>query len=163
MSADLDARDRHGLPPRVEAPATEQIDLLRACREIERERAAMEGERDRLRELNAELLAALKAITSASDSDDASGGEMWWTEAVYPHVEAAKAVISKAERSAATAPLFAPGPQSHDTNVICPHCGHAYEAQAEDCDESSREIECDGCGTTFTVRAEISITYHTKP
>lgn len=62
---------------------------------------------------------------------------------------------------AATATLFAPGPQSNDTNVICPHCGHAYEAQAEDWDESSREIECEECGATFTVRAEISITYHT--
>lgn len=64
---------------------------------------------------------------------------------------------------AATSPLFSPGPQPHDTNVICPHCGHAYKAEGEDCDESIREIECEECGEAFTVRAQISITYHTAP
>jgi len=50
----------------------------------------------RLRELNAELLRRLSAIVSASDSKEAQGGEMWWSEAVYPHVEAAKPVLAKA-------------------------------------------------------------------
>ncbi len=64
---------------------------------------------------------------------------------------------------AATAPLFAPGPQSHDTNVICPHCGHSYEAMGEDDTERRTPVECRGCGKIFTRFASISITYHTAP
>ena len=47
-----------------------------------------------------DLLAALERIVSASDSDQAKGGEMWWAETVYPHVEAAKAIIAKAKGQA---------------------------------------------------------------
>lgn len=62
----------------------------------ERERiAGMEEEITRLRELNAELAQALERIVSASESDEARGGEMWWAEAVYPQVEAAKPVLAK--------------------------------------------------------------------
>ena len=62
---------------------------------------------------------------------------------------------------AATAPLFAPGPQSSDTDVICPHCGHAIRGEGQD--EGVERIECEECGEWFTVRASISITYHTAP
>ena len=62
---------------------------------------------------------------------------------------------------AATAPLFAPGPQSHDTDVICPHCGHAIRGEGQD--DGGERIECEECGEAFTVRASISITYHTTP
>ena len=64
---------------------------------------------------------------------------------------------------AATAPLFALGPQSSDTDIVCPHCGHAYQAEGEDCTEETKRIECEECGQTFTVFASISITYHTTP
>lgn len=62
-----------------------------------------------------------------------------------------------------TTPPFTPGPQSHDTNVICPHCGHAYQAEGEDISEQTRRIDCDECGKPFTTFASISVTYHTTP
>ena len=47
-----------------------------------------------------DLLAALERIVTASDSNEAKGGEMWWAETVYPFVEAAKAVLAKAKGQA---------------------------------------------------------------
>jgi len=53
MSADLDARDRYGLPPRADTPQMSPL-----AREL-----------TRLRELNAELVAALEAISSNPHCD----------------------------------------------------------------------------------------------
>ena len=64
---------------------------------------------------------------------------------------------------AATAPLFAPGPQSDCENVICPHCRHEYKAEAEDCTEEHHHVECERCRKSFTLFASIEITYHTTP
>ncbi len=44
-----------------------------------------------------ELFKALKKIIDASESRAASGGEMWWTEAVYPTVEEARVIVDKIE------------------------------------------------------------------
>jgi hypothetical protein len=42
-----------------------------------------------------ELLKALLAIVESSDSDAASGGEMYWAEIVSPFVEDAKKLLAK--------------------------------------------------------------------
>jgi len=44
-----------------------------------------------------DLYAALQAIVDASDSKAAQGGEMWWAEAVYPAVDAARAALKRAQ------------------------------------------------------------------
>jgi hypothetical protein len=49
-----------------------------------------------LRTLASELFAALDAIVTAGDSDDACGGEMFYAEAVGPPIEAARPVLAKA-------------------------------------------------------------------
>lgn len=49
-----------------------------------------------------DLLAALQHIVTTADSEAAAGGEMWYAEAVYPAVEAARAAIAKATGGAAT-------------------------------------------------------------
>jgi hypothetical protein len=46
-------------------------------------------------ELIAGLLEALQRIVTAADSEAAAGGEMWYAEAVYPAIEAARAAIAK--------------------------------------------------------------------
>jgi hypothetical protein len=43
------------------------------------------------------LVSALKAIVDAADSPTASGGEMWFAEAVYPAIEAARAALNQAQ------------------------------------------------------------------
>jgi len=52
--------------------------------------------------------------------------------------------------------------QWDDTNIICPYC--KYEFQPEGCDyDRECEDECEGCGKTFTVVPEYSVTYWTYP
>jgi hypothetical protein len=48
-----------------------------------------------------EWLKALLAIIEASDSDAASGGEMYWAEAVYPFIDDAKKLLARATGGAA--------------------------------------------------------------
>ena len=57
---------------------------------------------------------------------------------------------------------FEAGPQRDGSNIICPHCGYEYQADAEDNDESERVEECYDCGKEFAVWAEISIDYCTR-
>lgn len=52
--------------------------------------------------------------------------------------------------------------QSDDCNVICPHCLHSYQAEAEDFDETEREEECQKCGGRYIVWQSFSVTNHTK-
>jgi hypothetical protein len=65
----------------------------------------------------------------------------------------------------AVSDTFEPGPQSDDCHVICPHCGHSYQAEpcAGDADETPSVQHCDKCLRTFQLWASISITYHTSP
>jgi predicted Zn finger-like uncharacterized protein len=52
--------------------------------------------------------------------------------------------------------------QSDSTYVICPYCQHRYYAEAEDTDESERDVECDKCGNTFVLCEVISIDHCTR-
>lgn len=56
-----------------------------------------------------------------------------------------------------------PQSQSDDCNVICPSCGHAYQAEAEDFDSDERDEDCDKCGQTFRRYDEFTVTHHTSP
>jgi transcriptional regulator NrdR family protein len=47
--------------------------------------------------------------------------------------------------------------------VICPHCLHAYQAEAEDFNEQEREETCEKCGGRYTLYDEITVTHHTRP
>ena len=47
-------------------------------------------------------------------------------------------------------------------NVICPYCGHAYQAEAEDYDSDCRDEDCDKCGKTFEVWQEFTVDHCTK-
>lgn len=53
--------------------------------------------------------------------------------------------------------------QMDDTDVICPHCLHSYQAEAEDYDEQEREEECEKCGGRFMLYDEFTVTHHTRP
>lgn len=54
-------------------------------------------------------------------------------------------------------------PQMDDCNVVCPHCLHAYQAEAEDFSEQEREETCDKCGERYTLYDEITVTHYTRP
>ena len=56
---------------------------------------------------------------------------------------------------------FTSGDQSDYDNIICPYCGYAVRAEAEDNEETPRFEDCSECGKEFVVWAEISVTYHT--
>jgi hypothetical protein len=64
---------------------TPQESYAAAIREVAQPIA---DERDELRE-------ALEAILEADSSDEAKGGELWWADAVYPKVNAARAILAK--------------------------------------------------------------------
>lgn len=58
---------------------------------------------------------------------------------------------------------FTPGPQLDSSQVICPHCGHAYHPEAEDYSDQQRVEECDNCQLPFTVWQEFDVTHYTTP
>jgi hypothetical protein len=49
-----------------------------------------------------------------------------------------------------------------DCNVICPHCLHAYQAEAGDFDEQEREEECEKCGGRYMLHDEATVTHYTR-
>lgn len=59
---------------------------------------------------------------------------------------------------------FVPGDQSDDCDIICPYCGHSWQARPCDgyADETPKDDECEECGKGFVRYAEISITYCTE-
>lgn len=56
-----------------------------------------------------------------------------------------------------------PESQMDNCSVICPHCLHSYQAEAEDFDESEREETCEKCGGKYVLYDEFEITHHTRP
>ena len=48
-------------------------------------------------------------------------------------------------------------------NAICPYCGHTYQVEGEDYDESSREEECEACGKSYWIHQSFSVDTFTKP
>lgn len=56
-----------------------------------------------------------------------------------------------------------PESQMDCSNVICPYCLHAYQAEAEDFDEQERAETCERCGITYLRRDEFQVTHHTRP
>lgn len=48
-----------------------------------------------------------------------------------------------------------------DLNVICPHCGASYQAEAEDFSEAVREEECFSCKKSYQVWQEFSVSHCT--
>lgn len=59
---------------------------------------------------------------------------------------------------ACSAPLVS---ECHAINVICPHCGASYQAEAEDYSEEVRDEECFACKRIYQVWQEFSVTHHT--
>jgi hypothetical protein len=59
---------------------------------------------------------------------------------------------------------FEPGDQMDDCDIICPHCGHSYQADPCDGDanEDPSDCECEKCGKVFILYASFSVTYHTE-
>ena len=55
-----------------------------------------------------------------------------------------------------------PESRSDDLNVICPHCGDEYQAEAEDYSDSEVEEVCCNCGREYLRWTEFSVTHHTK-
>ena len=49
-----------------------------------------------------------------------------------------------------------------ECNVICPYCGYAYQAEAEDYDETEREEECYKCKKEYIVYQSFEVTHHTR-
>ena len=56
-----------------------------------------------------------------------------------------------------------PETQMDDCNVICPHCLHAYQAEAGDYEEQEREEECENCGGRYMLHDEATVTHYTRP
>jgi len=50
-----------------------------------------------------------------------------------------------------------------DLNVICPHCGESYQAEAEDFSEDEREETCFMCKKTYVLYDSFTVTHHTRP
>ena len=51
----------------------------------------------------------------------------------------------------------------HDTDSVCPYCGHGYQVECEDYDEEEREVECDECGKKYWMQQSYSVTTFTSP
>jgi hypothetical protein len=49
-----------------------------------------------------------------------------------------------------------------DCNVICPYCGSAYQAEAEDYNSTEREEECRKCKKVYLVYQDFDVTHHTR-
>ena len=47
-------------------------------------------------------------------------------------------------------------------NVICPYCGNAYHAEAEDYNSNEREEECNKCNKVYLVYQDFEVTHHTR-
>lgn len=56
-----------------------------------------------------------------------------------------------------------PDETSDDCNVICPYCGHAYQAEAEDFDEDEREETCFSCKRVYLMHDECTVTHYARP
>lgn len=56
-----------------------------------------------------------------------------------------------------------PVPQWDDSNVICPYCRNAYQAEASSYTEEIVEETCDECGKTYLRWDDFSITHRTRP
>lgn len=52
---------------------------------------------------------------------------------------------------------------SDPCDVICPHCGNRYQAEAEDYSEREREETCFKCERPYLVYQEFEVTHHTRP
>lgn len=49
-----------------------------------------------------------------------------------------------------------------DCDVICPHCGESYQAEAEDFSEDEREETCFSCGGKYVLYDECTVEHHTR-
>jgi len=60
-------------------------------------------------------------------------------------------------------PTNTPEEQYDDEYAICPYCGEKYGDCWEWVTDQDEITECFTCGKKFTVRAEPSVTYYSKP
>ena len=54
------------------------------------------------------------------------------------------------------------GSTMDDCNVVCPYCGAAYQAEAEDFSEHEQEETCGKCGNEYIRWDEVSVTHYAK-
>lgn len=53
--------------------------------------------------------------------------------------------------------------QHHDSNSVCPYCGHSYQVESEDYSENTREDECSKCGKKYYLTQSFTVTHETRP
>ena len=61
-----------------------------------------------------------------------------------------------------SAPVFRANTEIDECDVICPHCGEAYQAEGEDFSENEREETCESCGGRYVLYDEFTVTHHTR-
>lgn len=60
-------------------------------------------------------------------------------------------------------PEAVPTRQADDCNVICPYCGYAYQAEAQDFQDRERKELCGQCERTYLLYDDVTVTHYTRP